>query len=231
MLPLGDDDSRHTLTPWVNYLLIAVNVFVFVVLQQMGNNQTFTLEYALVPAEIMTGNDVVFDEIGVTPVPVYFTLITSVFLHGSLMHLGGNMLYLWIFGDNLENRIGHKWFLIFYLLCGVVASLSHIFYTELADKQQYVPSLGASGAIAGIMGGYLSLYPHNKIRIFIFFIGVIKIPAFVALGVWILFQLFNGYQLLFSDAGGVAYMAHIGGFILGLLTVRLFPIKNPRYLE
>lgn len=226
MLPIGDDDSGHTLKPWVNYILVAINFVVFVFFQRMGANEDFTLSYAVVPAEIVTNVDVVYDGMGVSPWPIYVTLITSIFLHGSWMHLLGNMLFLWIYGDNLENRLGHVRFFIFYLLCGVAASLTHILYTEIVGKQIYIPSLGASGAIAGIMGAYILLFPGNSIRV-LFIFGIIRLPAFITLGVWILFQLLNGYESLWSDAGGVAYLAHIGGFFVGMLLVNFF---RPRKL-
>lgn len=221
MIPIGDDDSDHTLTPWINYLLVAINIAVFVWLQGMGTNEDFTLSYAVVPEEILSGRDVIYDGLGVSPQPLYITLITSIFLHGSWMHLLGNMLFLWIYGDNLENRLGHFRFLLYYLLCGMVASLAHILYTWLIGKQLLIPSLGASGAIAGIMGGYMLLYPGNRVSV-LFIFGVIRLPAFITLGIWILMQLFNGYQSLWSDAGGVAYLAHIGGFFVGMLIVKLF---------
>lgn len=229
MIPVGDDNSKRTLKPYVNYLLIALNIFVFVILQKGGTDEHFTLQYALVPTEIITGRDVVFDGLGVTPIPYFLTIFTSIFLHGSWMHLGGNMLYLWIFGDNLENRMGHKGYLFFYLLCGLAAGLSHVAYTVILDKQMLVPCLGASGAIAGVMGGYLLIYPKNRVAVYVLFLGTFRIPAFLVLGIWIIFQLISGYQLLNTDMGGVAYAAHIGGFLFGMITARLFPIKNENY--
>lgn len=225
MIPIGDDDSGHTLRPWVNYILLALNGIVFIVFQGMGQNENFTLGYAMVPWEILHGEDVIYDGMGISPTPVYLTLLSSFFLHGSWMHLLGNMLYLWIYGDNLENRMGHLSFLIFYLVCGLMASAAHILYTQIAERQDLIPSLGASGAIAGIMGGYVLLFPNNRIRI-LFFGGIIYVRAFLALGIWILMQLISGYSNLMSDAGGVAYAAHIGGFIVGMLMVKLFPARK-----
>src|SRR6476661_5415522 len=126
MIPIGDINEDRIRTPFVNYILIAINILVFVFLQNMGSNVPFILSYATVPQEILTGTDVTMNGLGVTPIPVYGTLITSMFMHGSLAHIGGNMLYLWIFGDNLENRMGHMKYLILYLLTGIIASMAHV---------------------------------------------------------------------------------------------------------
>lgn len=188
----------------------------------MGGNQAFLLSYATVPGEIISGQDVVYGEMGITPIPVYATLLTSMFMHGGLAHLGGNMLYLLIFGDNLENSMGHSRYLIFYLICGLLASLAHVFLSFYIGKDLYVPSLGASGAISGVLGGYLLMFPRNEVRL-LFFTSVIRVPAIISLGVWIALQLFSGIGSLAATAsGGVAYAAHIGGFAAGLLLVKLF---------
>jgi membrane associated rhomboid family serine protease len=165
--------------------------------------------------------------LGPTNIPVYLTLITSMFMHGSWAHLGGNMLYLWIFGDNIENRLGHKRYIIFYLLTGVIASLSHVFSTVMSTQNSLVPSLGASGAISGVLGAYLMMFPSRKVKMFVFR-GVIDVPSYVALGFWIALQVVSGLGLLGGGVGGgVAYAAHIGGFIAGLLLVKLFdPLKK-----
>src|SRR5678809_592833 len=131
MLPIGDDDSDRRFAPFINYALIAVNILVFVFLQGMGGNEKFTYAYSTVPAEILTGKDITAGVLEPTPIPVYFTLITSMFMHGGWAHLLGNMLFLWVFGDNIENRIGHIRYLIFYLVCGIIASLSPVSYTHL----------------------------------------------------------------------------------------------------
>jgi membrane associated rhomboid family serine protease len=134
------------------------------------------------------------------------------FMHGGFAHIAGNMLYLWIFGDNIENAIGHKRYLLFYLLCGVIASLSHVFATKLLGQNLLIPSLGASGAISGVLGAYILLFPKRRVTMFLFrFIS--HVSAFWAIGIWILFQIINGLGMLGgSEAGGVAYAAHIGGF-------------------
>ncbi|HSB37377.1 MAG TPA: rhomboid family intramembrane serine protease, partial [Thermoanaerobaculia bacterium] len=202
MIPIGDDNSDRLRTPIVNWLLVGINVFVFVVLQGMGSNERFTLAYATVPAEILTGRDVaqpipIRDEYGrvvarmdlePTPISVYLTLLTAMFMHGSIAHLAGNMLYLWIFGDNLEHTLGRARYLFFYLATGIAAGLAHI----LANGASGVPSVGASGAISGILGGYLLLFPRNRVRVLMGYYGVTAVPAYVMLGMWILLQFVSG---------------------------------------
>src|SRR6187551_1195555 len=225
MLPIGDDDSDRRFAPLVNYVLIAINVLVFVFLQGMGGNEKFTYAFSTVPAEILTGNDIVTGVLEPTPIPVYFTLITSMFMHGGWAHLLGNMLFLWVFGDNIENRVGHSRYLIFYLLCGIIASLSHVFISGASE----IPSLGASGAISGVMGGYLLLFPSRRVRVWMGR-GIGEVPAYVALGIWIVLQVIMGMGLLGGEqtGGGVAYAAHIGGFAAGLLLIKLFDIGEKR---
>lgn len=243
LLPVGDDNSDRTITPYINYLLIAANIFVFIFLQAGGNDFLFTYAYSAVPAEILTGRDFVtppqiiidphtgqqFELPGLqpTPIPVYFTLFTSMFMHGGWAHLGGNMLYLWIFGDNIENRLGHGRYLVFYLLCGTIASLSHVFSTLMLNHSSLVPSLGASGAISGVLGGYLLLYPIRKVHVVLLWY-IVSVPALLALGLWIAFQVISGMGMLGGEeSGGVAYAAHIGGFIAGFLLVKFFdPVKR-----
>jgi len=222
MLPIGDDDSDRRFAPLVNYVLIAINILVFVFLQGMGGNEKFTYAFSTVPAEILTGRDIAAGPLEPTPVPVYFTLITSMFMHGGWAHLLGNMLFLWVFGDNIENRIGHIRYLIFYLVCGIIASLCHVF---VSGSDSLIPSLGASGAISGVLGGYLLLFPSRRVRV-IMGRGITTVPAFVALGIWIVFQVISGMGMLGGDetGGGVAYAAHIGGFVAGLALIKLFDI-------
>jgi membrane associated rhomboid family serine protease len=157
-----------------------------------------------------------------TPFSVYLTLLTSMFMHGGLAHLFGNMLYLWIFGDNLENRLGHFRYLVFYLVCGVLASLAHVF----TNTGSYIPSLGASGAISGVLGGYILLYPKRKVHAIVLQGLVTSIPAYLAIGLWFVFQLISGLGILGGGAqeGGVAYAAHVGGFIAGLLLIKFFAL-------
>jgi len=226
MLPIGDDDSDRRFAPLINYLLIAINVLVFVFLQGMGGNEKFTYAFSTVPAEILTGRDISAGVLEPTPIPVYFTLITSMFMHGGWAHLLGNMLFLWVFGDNIENRIGHIRYFIFYLVCGIIASLSHVF---VSGSDSLIPSLGASGAISGVLGGYLLLFPSRRVRV-IMGRGITTVPAFVALGIWIVFQVISQLGVLGGDqgGGGVAYAAHIGGFIAGLVLIKLFDIGTPK---
>jgi membrane associated rhomboid family serine protease len=236
--PIGDDNTGHTIKPYINYVLIALNVLIFIFLQGMGANIDFTYAFATVPAEILRGTDIVtgsqivtdpltkesFTVPGLqpTPIPVYLTTITAMFMHGGWLHLFGNMLYLWVFGDNLENRLGHVRYLMFYLVCGILASLSHVFFSVYMNDSTLIPSLGASGAISGVLGGYLLLFPKRKVRMFALRI-IISVPAIAALGIWIVFQLISGIAMLNSgESGGVAYAAHIGGFFAGLLLIKLF---------
>jgi membrane associated rhomboid family serine protease len=242
MLPIGDDNSDRTITPIVNYLLIAANVAVFVFLQGLGSNERFTYAFSTVPREIVTGRDVaepvtikdpVSGEVAgtvnlePTPIPVYLTLLTSMFMHGGIAHIFGNMLYLWIFGDNIENTLGRGRYLSFYLVCGVIASLAHVFTTAATHGDMLVPSLGASGAISGVLGGYSLLFPGRRVRMMMGR-GTTEMPAWVAIGMWFLFQVVAGMGLLGggSQAGGVAYGAHVGGFIAGLLLVKLFAVGH-----
>ena len=225
MIPISDNNSDRIRTPFVNYILIAINILVFVYYQQFGTNHAFLLSFATIPHEILTGVDVVYEGgLGVTPIPVHLTLLTSMFMHGGIAHLAGNMLYLWVFGDNLENVMGHKKYLFFYLLTGLIASLSHVFLASLLDKDLLIPSLGASGAISGVLGGYLVLFPKNQVRVLVIAVFM-RVPAFITLGLWIALQLFSGWGSLGADGGGVAYAAHIGGFFAGMLLVKFFVNK------
>ena len=235
MIPIGDDDSDRRSTPFVTWMFIAANVFVFVALQGMGANQHFTMAFVTVPAEILSGQDIaraipIRDSYGrevgsldlePTPIPVYLTLLTAMFMHGGFAHLFGNMLYLWIFGDNLEDALGHGRFLAFYLLTGVLAGLSHVMVTAALGSNPLIPCLGASGAISGVLGGYIVLFPRRRVRV-IWLYSVMEVPALVAIGLWFVFQLVSGAGMLGGDMGGVAYGAHIGGFVAGLFLVRLF---------
>ncbi len=238
ILPIGDDNRDRVSTPIVNWLLIAANVAVFVFLQGFGQNLDFTYAYSTVPAEILTGRDVVTrDRAAVdpatgaryrvpglqpTPIPVYLTLITSMFMHGGIAHLLGNMLYLWIFGDNIEDRLGRRRYLLFYLVCGVIAGLTNVFASSGSESAAYTPTLGASGAISGVLGGYLVLFPRRRVRVILLRI-LTSVPAVVAIGIWFVFQLISGLGYL-GAGGGVAYGAHIGGFVAGVVLIKLFTI-------
>ncbi|HXG11297.1 MAG TPA: rhomboid family intramembrane serine protease [Gemmataceae bacterium] len=244
VLPLYDDNTGRRLFPYVNYALIAINVLVFVFLQRLGpeiggkEGERFTYAFACVPYEIVTGKDVretvaIEDpltkrQLGTinlppTPISVYLTLLTSMFLHGGILHLLGNMLFLWIFGDNVEDDLGHVRYVFFYLVCGVLASLAHVASTYAFQGNPYIPSLGASGAISGVLGGYLLLHPHRRVMVILFRM-LTEVPAYVAIGIWFLFQLLSGITELGGKVGGVAYGAHIGGFIAGLALVKVFAL-------
>ena len=247
LFPIADDNSDRRTTPVVNYVLILANILVFVFLQGIGNNEKFTYAFSTVPGEILSGKDIVTrnrivvqqftgQELEVpglqpTPIPVYLTLLTSMFMHGGIAHIFGNMLFLFIFGDNIEDRIGHFRYLIFYLVCGVLAGLAHVFTTALfaaSDASLLVPSLGASGAISGVLGAYLLLFPMRRVVVLISWFAT-AVPAFIAIGLWFVFQLISGLGVLGSGSaqGGVAYAAHIGGFIAGLLLIKVFEIGRP----
>ena len=238
MIPIGDDNSDRKTTPYINYIFIAINIIVFIVYQKFGRDINFTYSYAAVPAEIISGHDIVtaatvvhdpisgqdvtIPGLGITAIPVWLTLITAMFMHGGIAHIAGNMLFLWIFGDNLEDKMGHFRYFFFYLLCGIIASLTHVFSDYLFGEDHLIPSLGASGAISGVMGGYLILFPTRRVTI-LFIIFFIRVPAFIVLGSWILLQVANGTGYLGgSEASGIAYAAHIGGFLAGLLLVKKF---------
>jgi membrane associated rhomboid family serine protease len=238
VFPIGDDNTGRIRTPYVTYALIALNVLVFVFLQGMGANERFTYAFSTVPQEIRTGQDVARevpvefgDEHGTiplqpTPGSVYLTLMTSMFMHGSIMHLLGNMLFLWIFGDNVEDDLSHGRYTAFYLATGVIASLSHVIFTFVLADNPFIPSLGASGAISGVMGAYLVLHPHRKVRV-IMFRMLTTVPGYVAVGLWFVLQLISAFGVISQGpeaGGGVAFMAHIGGFVAGVVLVKLFAV-------
>lgn len=247
VFPLTDDNTGRRTTPYVNYVLIALNVLVFVVPQGLGSNDHFTYAYSVVPYEIVTGRDVVTEDVAVrdpitrrtievpglqpTPGSVYLTLLTSIFMHGGIAHLLGNMLFLWIFGDNVEDDLGHIRYLVFYLLCGVIASLAHVLITVLLagveSRAAMVPCLGASGAISGVLGAYLVLHPRRRVLVLLLRI-VTWVPGYVAIGIWFVFQLISALGLFGgTQQGGVAYAAHVGGFVAGLVLVKPFTLGRP----
>jgi len=241
LFPIADDNSDRTSTPVVNYLLILANILVFVFLQGTGTNEKFTNAFSCVPGEIISGRDLVTRDrtqmtargpvlvpgLQPTPIPVYLTLITSMFMHGGIAHIFGNLLFLWIFGDNIEDRMGHFRYLVFYLVCGLLAELSYVFVTALfaSPASLLIPSLGASGAISGVLGAYILLFPMRRVTVLVSFF-LIPVPAFVAIGLWFVFQLISGLGKLDGrqQGGGVAYAAHIGGFVAGLLLIQVFLI-------
>lgn len=224
MLPIGDEDNAQPGFPIFNILLIAINVAVF--LYQLASPD-FTNGYSAVPVEITTGRDLVgqfpltlpdgtvamVDEAR-GPTPIWLTLLTSMFMHGGWSHIGGNMLFLFIFGDNVEKAIGHLRYLAFYLVCGLVAALAQVY----AWPDSILPSLGASGAIAGVLAAYLVFFPRNRVRVLLGFF-ITSVPAVVMIGLWAVLQFVNGFGAtgVNAQSGGVAYMAHIGGFIAGFI--------------
>lgn len=244
VFPLFDDNTERRRFPIVNYAFIALNVFVFVILQQAGatpEGDRFTYAFSCVPEEIITGHDlsgpvdiqnpitkeiVGTIELEPTPFTVYITLLTSMFMHGGWAHLLGNMLFLWIFGDNVEDYLGHVRYVVFYLVSGMLASLAHVAWTLVLQQDPYIPSLGASGAISGVLGGYLILYPHNRVTVILLRI-LTQVPAYVAIGIWFVFQIIESLGVLGSRAGGVAYGAHIGGFVAGVALIKVFATGQP----
>jgi len=202
---VGDERRALRLTPLVTYGLIALNVLVF--LMELSGGEPFIIEWSFVPARFLANPEVQF-----------ITIFTAMFMHANALHILGNMLYLWIFGDNVEDRFGHAKFLVFYLACGVAATFAQLFF----NPNSQIPNLGASGAISGVLGAYLVLFPQGRV-----FIsggrGVIPVPALAAIGIWFLLQVFGGLGSIgAADTGGVAFMAHIGGFVAGFVFTYLF---------
>jgi membrane associated rhomboid family serine protease len=214
MLPIGDDDSGSRTVPLVTYALIVMNVLFFLV--ELSGGDAFIMQWAFVPSRFLAN-----------PVGDFATLFTSMFMHASWLHLGGNMLYLWIFGNNVEDRFGHAKFIIFYLLCGLGATFAQLMFSLGSN----VPNLGASGAIAGVLGAYILMFPQGKVRV-LQGQQVIQVPALIVIGFWIVLQLFSGIGSIANtaDTGGVAYMAHIGGFVAGFVLTFLFGGKTTRRL-
>ena len=214
MLPIGDDNTTRRSTPLVTYALIAVNVLVFF-LELTGGDALIT-QWAFVPTRFLAN-----------PAGELLTLFTSMFMHAGWLHLGSNMLYLWIFGDNVEDRFGHVPFLIFYLLCGLAATFAQLAFSMNSS----IPNLGASGAIAGVLGAYILLFPGKQVRVLV---GnrVTAVSALIVIGAWIILQFFSGVASITTtaDTGGVAFMAHIGGFIAGFLLTFLFRGNSARQL-
>jgi membrane associated rhomboid family serine protease len=206
MFPIGDDNSSRRIVPLVTYALIALNILFFFL--ELGGGDAFITKWAFVPSRFMAN-----------PVGDFLTLFTAMFMHAGWLHLGGNMLYLWIFGDNVEDRFGHIKFTIFYMLCGLAATFAQLAFS----LDSSVPNLGASGAIAGVLGAYIMLFPKQNVRV-LQGQRVIQVPALIVIGLWIVLQLFSGIGSIANTAetGGVAYMAHIGGFVAGFVLTFLF---------
>jgi len=206
MLPIGDDNSSERSVPVVTYGLVALNVLFFLV--ELNGGDAFIMKWSFVPSRFLAN-----------PAAGLVTILTSMFMHAGWLHLGGNMLYLWIFGDNVEDRFGKLPFLIFYLLCGLAATFAQLAFSLHSD----IPNLGASGAIAGVLAAYLVMFPQARVSV-LQGTGVIPVSALIVIGFWFILQLFSGLGSIAtaSDTGGVAYMAHIGGFAAGFLLTFLF---------
>lgn len=206
MLPIGDDNSARRMTPLVTYVLIALNVLFFFI--EMSGGEAFIMKWAFVPSRFLA------DPLADLP-----TLFTSMFMHAGWLHLGSNMLYLWIFGDNVEDRFGHVKFIIFYLLAGLAATAAQLVFSLDSN----IPNLGASGAIAGVLGAYLVMFPQGRVSV-LQGQRVIPMPALIVIGFWFVLQLFSGIGSIANtaDTGGVAYMAHIGGFVAGFVLTFVF---------
>jgi membrane associated rhomboid family serine protease len=209
VFPVGDDNSQRRTVPLVTWALIVINVVVFILELQQGN--AFIREYAFIPRQF-----------GANPAGEANTVISAMFMHGGWMHLIGNMLYLWIFGDNVEDNFGSFKFLLFYVLSGIAATFAQ--YAVMPNSN--IPNLGASGAIAGVLAAYLVLYPHGRVTV-LTQVGPAQLPAILVIGLWIVLQLFSGIGSITTstqtaDTGGVAYMAHIGGFFAGLVLALFF---------
>jgi rhomboid family protein len=221
MFPIGDDTDVRGGLPIVTWALIALNVIVFFmeIARPEAALQSFIQSWGVVPREYAAGHDMA----PLIAAPFWVTLFSSMFLHGGWMHLGGNMLYLWIFGDNVERSMGGVKFLIFYLLCGIAASFAHILF----NLSSTMPAVGASGAISGVLAGYLLLFPGNRVRVLTYG-RIASVPAIVVIGLWIVLQFVNGIGSVAQtdETDGVAYMAHIGGFVAGLVLVKLFARRD-----
>jgi membrane associated rhomboid family serine protease len=224
MFPISDDNPRRHLTPYVNYAIIAACVLVYLWQAALGpeGGDRAVLALGMIPARLFGYGELPPD---LVYVPAWATILTSMFMHGGFLHLGGNMLYLWIFGDNIEDSMGHIRFAIFYLLSGTAAALAQGF----VDPQSEVPMIGASGAISGVLGAYILLHPGAAVRVLVF-VRVVNIPAIIVLGVWFLMQLLSAASPSAGEAG-VAFFAHIGGFIAGLALVTFFKRRDIPMLE
>ncbi len=219
MIPYKDDNPTRII-PFITILIIAMNIFVFILQFMYGlDSRSIVYKYGAIPSNIagFESNQ---------PIHPVLTIFTSMFMHGGLFHIGGNMLYLWIFGNNIEDKLGHLKFFIFYLFCGIVAAISHV----VTEPHSNIPMIGASGAVSGVLGAYVLLFPMAKVHtilFFGFFIQIVKIPALIVIGFWAIIQVVNGMITKgILNQGGVAWFAHIGGFIAGLSTIKLWQLRR-----
>ncbi|MBM3790611.1 MAG: rhomboid family intramembrane serine protease [Acidobacteria bacterium] len=227
MIPLKDDNPAR-ITPVITVMLIAANVLVFLYQMSLGirGARLFVYQFGAIPAVITGAQSLPAELVAIPPV---FSLVTSMFLHGGLMHIGGNMLYLWIFGNNIEEAMGHVRFVAFYLVCGLLAALANM----LTDIGSAIPMIGASGAISGVLGAYLLLYPRAQVLTLVplgFFIRLMYIPAGLVLTIWFVLQLINS-SMSGGEGGGVAWWAHIGGFVAGMVLVGIFKKRRVRFFN
>ena len=228
MIPLYDDNPT-TIKPVVTLALIAacVSVFVYQLSLSPSAERIFVYQFGAIPS-VLFGEDALASRYAI--IPTSLSLISSMFLHGGWVHLIGNMLYLWIFANNIEDAMGHRRFIVFYMLCGVIAALSH----AVTAPNSSIPMVGASGAISGVLGAYLLLYPRASVLVLIpiwVFLKVVRIPAALVLGLWFFMQLISGSASLSDGGGGVAWFAHIGGFITGMILVGLFKRSRVRFFN
>ena len=228
MFPISDDNPRH-ITPYVSWTIIGINIAVFLWQVSLGSEggEVAVYSFGFIPARFFTGAELPPELEILSP---SMTILSSMFMHGGWLHLGSNMLYLWIFGDNIEDSMGHVRFLIFYLLCGVAAALAQGF----VDPASEIPMIGASGAISGVLGGYILLHPGATVRVLIFlgiFATVAHVPALIVLGLWFLLQLLSGFMTPTTEGGGVAVWAHVGGFVAGFLLISFFKRRRVHILE
>ncbi|MCP9446160.1 MAG: rhomboid family intramembrane serine protease [Nitrospira sp.] len=220
MIPLHDDNPTER-TPFITVLLIIMCVAIFLYQESLPDRagELFVFQYGAIPAVIF--GSATFPEDFSVAVPASLTLVTSMFLHGGWMHLLGNMLYLWIFGNNIEDAMGHVRYIVFYVLSGILAALSH----ALIDPSSTIPMVGASGAISAVLGAYLLLYPRAHVLVWLMGLGIARVPAGLVLGMWFVTQLVSGGMSVGASGGGVAFFAHIGGFVAGMALIGFF--KRP----
>jgi len=210
LFPIGDDNSTRRTFPIVTLLLVLANALFFIAELALG--EAFIVQWSFVPQRFLAN-----------PLAGFLTLFTSMFMHAGWLHIAGNMLYLWIFGDNVEDRFGRVKFLIFFLVCGLVATFAQMVFNMHSE----IPNLGASGAIAGVLGAYILMFPKGRIKVLLVN-RVVLLPALIVLGLWIALQFFSGIGSIMgsTDEGGVAYMAHIGGFVIGFILTFFFRKKT-----
>ncbi|UCH80849.1 MAG: rhomboid family intramembrane serine protease [Nitrospiraceae bacterium] len=221
MIPFKDDNPTRT-TPYLTITFIVLNVVIYLMqITSTMDPRTMVYAFGAIPHYLITFQTI-------QPIHPVTSIFSSMFMHGSLLHLGTNMLFLWIFGNNIEDQLGHFRFIIFYLLCGIIAAYSH----ALSGPSSLIPMIGASGAVSGVLGAYLLLFPKARVHTLIFlgfFIQVLRLPAVFVIGFWIVIQFINGLVSKgMASNGGVAWFAHIGGFIAGIILIRLFIIKSQR---